>query len=500
MHGSFEQVTNGAEASEARGLEHGGLRLVAPGGPEVPLGLDLGAHPARRAAAPRSSRARRALPGLDLLCTALFGAVVLREPLAIAAYALAAVPSVAALEGYGRAALGEGETVRSLVRLMLGAIVCGWCASMVTSAGGFALTPTVAAILFTVTTLGWAANRQFVRRCERRRPERVLVLGGGSVAARVFDIVKRQESGRLELLGFLDDEPQPDLDERHLGSISRLKPLIVSDSVDRVIVAFSHRPDTCLVELLRGCDELGVRVDVVPRLFDLLGPQATSYQLGGLPLMSVAGRGGRSVQRFAKRALDVIGAFVLLLLASPLLALIAIAIRLQDGGPILFIQQRVGYRGGLFHILKFRSMIVDADRHDAGTRAAVTRGGIPIEDAVAAIKTDHDSRVTRIGAFIRRSSLDELPQLWNVLRGDMSLVGPRPLREFEAQALEDWALTRQLERPGITGLWQVSGRSHVQWSERMQLDYAYVRHWSLGEDLEILAKTVPAVIAGDGAR
>jgi exopolysaccharide biosynthesis polyprenyl glycosylphosphotransferase len=488
----------GAEGSETRGLGDAGLRLVTPGGPEVPLGFDLGARPARRAKAHRSSHARRALPGLDLICAAVFGAIVLREPLAIVAYALVAIPSVGALEGYGRAVLGEGETVRSLTRLMLGAIVCGWCASVFTSAAGLA--PTDMAILVGVTTFGWIANRQLIRRCERRRPERAVILGGGSVAARVFDVVERQGGGRLELIGFLDDESQSDLDRRHLGSPFRLKQLIASDAVDRVIVAFSHTPDERLVELLRGCDELGVRVDVVPRLFDLLGPQARSYQLGGLPLMSVAGRGGRPLQRAAKRAFDVIGAFVLLLLSSPLLALVAIAIRLQDGGPILFVQQRVGYRGGLFHILKFRSLIVDADRHDAGTRAAVARGGIPIEDAVAAIKTEHDSRVTRVGAFIRRTSLDELPQLWNVLRGDMSLVGPRPLREFEAAALQDWALTRQLERPGITGLWQVSGRSNVQWSERMQLDYTYVRHWSLGEDLEILAKTVPAVIAGDGAR
>jgi lipopolysaccharide/colanic/teichoic acid biosynthesis glycosyltransferase len=123
-----------------------------------------------------------------------------------------------------------------------------------------------------------------------------------------------------------------------------------------------------------------------------------------------------------------------------------------------------------------------------------------IADAVAQIKVDHDPRITRVGAFIRRTSLDELPQLWNVVRGEMSLVGPRPLRVFEVDALDGWKLTRQLERPGMTGLWQVSGRSAVKWGERMQLDYTYVRHWSLGQDLEILARTVPAVIAGDGAK
>jgi undecaprenyl-phosphate galactose phosphotransferase len=141
----------------------------------------------------------------------------------------------------------------------------------------------------------------------------------------------------------------------------------------------------------------------------------------------------------------------------------------------------------------------DADKLDCGTIQRLLDGEASIGEAVASIKETDDPRITRVGRFMRKTSLDELPQLLNVLRGDMSLVGPRPLRAFEVESLSDWELTRQLERPGITGLWQVSGRSATSWDERMQLDYSYVRHWTLAEDVEILARTLPSVLSRDGA-
>jgi exopolysaccharide biosynthesis polyprenyl glycosylphosphotransferase len=403
------------------------------------------------------------------------------------------------IEGYHRVALA-GDAVRSIVRLMLGAIVCGWCASLL-AGGGAPLTSATMASLWAATTLGWIANRQLVKGRERRSPVRVVVLGSGSVAARVCDLIERHARGRLKVIGFLDDDPRAIAGERrHLGPPSHLKTLIATRAVDRVVIAFSQSPDAQMVDVLRSCDRFGVQIDVVPRMFEVLGPEPRAYALGGLPMLTVAGRGGRHLQRAAKRTLDVVGASLLLALSAPVFALIAVAIRLEDRGPILIAQRRVGYRGRSFWILKFRSMIVNADRYDAPTRAAVEQGRISIADAVAQIKADNDPRITRVGAFIRRTSLDELPQLWNVVRGEMSLVGPRPLRAFEVDALDGWKLTRQLERPGMTGLWQVSGRSAVKWNERIQLDYTYVRHWSLGQDLEILARTIPAVAAGDGAR
>jgi exopolysaccharide biosynthesis polyprenyl glycosylphosphotransferase len=479
-------------------------RVVAAGAAEVPLGIDVelragaAAQDAVRIRGSHCTRARRALPALDVIWAAALGALALREPLGAVTYALVALPAVGMIEGYHREALA-GDAVRSIVRLMLAAIVCGWCAGLL--AGGRApLASATMASLWAATTLCWIANRQLVKGRERRSPVRVVVLGGGSVAARVSDLIERHGRGRLEVVGFLDDDPRAVAGERrHLGPASRLETLIATRAVDRVVIAFSQSPDAELVDVLRSCDGFGVQIDVVPRMFDVLGPESRAYALGGLPMMTVAGCGGRRLQRAAKRMLDLVGASLLLVLTSPVLAVIALAIRLEDRGPILFAQRRVGRRGRSFRILKFRSMVVNADRYDASTRAAVEEGGMSIADAVVAIKAD-DARITRIGAFIRRTSLDELPQLWNVVRGEMSLVGPRPLRAFEVDALDGWKLTRQLERPGMTGLWQVSGRSAVKWDERTQLDYTYVRHWSLGQDLEILARTIPAVAAGDGAR
>jgi lipopolysaccharide/colanic/teichoic acid biosynthesis glycosyltransferase len=201
-----------------------------------------------------------------------------------------------------------------------------------------------------------------------------------------------------------------------------------------------------------------------------------------------------------KRGIDVIGAALALVMALPVLIAVAVAVRSQDRGPILFRQRRVGQDGREFSILKFRTMRVDADKLDADNVAALRTGVASIAETVAAIKDKGDPRVTRVGDFLRRTSLDELPQLWNVLRGDMSLVGPRPLRDFEVDSLSPWEQRRHSKRPGITGLWQVAGRSDVSWQERMHLDYTYVRHWSLSDDLEILARTVPAVLARDGAR
>jgi lipopolysaccharide/colanic/teichoic acid biosynthesis glycosyltransferase len=204
--------------------------------------------------------------------------------------------------------------------------------------------------------------------------------------------------------------------------------------------------------------------------------------------------------------MDVLGATLLLALVSPLVAASALAIVLTDGRPVLFRQTRTGRDGRPFSILKFRTMRRDADSAGIGDLAARADQGLATVDGageiaslVQELKVARDDRVTPLGAFLRRSSLDELPQLLNVLKGDMSLVGPRPLRPFEARTLEPWQRARQELRPGLTGLWQVMGRSGIEWEERMELDYSYVSHWSFAFDLQILARTLPAVIRRDGA-
>ncbi len=200
----------------------------------------------------------------------------------------------------------------------------------------------------------------------------------------------------------------------------------------------------------------------------------------------------KSAALAAKRAFDLVGAALLLLLSLPLLLAIAAAVRCTSPGPALFAQTRVGYRCRPFRMLKFRSMVADAERLETVLARANDR---------AFLKLERDPRLTPLGRLLRQTSLDELPQLWNVLRGDMSLVGPRPLLLTDLERFPRRFQDRRFAMPpGLTGLWQVSGRSNLADAERIRLDLAYVETWSLGLDLRLLARTIPAVWAGDGAR
>lgn len=345
----------------------------------------------------------------------------------------------------------------------------------------------------------WIAGRPLVSSLVGTR-ERVLILGSGVVARRVVDVIRREPRYRLEIVGVLDDEPGESLGVPVIGRVRDLPWLLERTEVDRVVVAFSRISDHDVSDILRSCDKHGVELDVVPRLFDVVGPQPATRSLGGLPMLGVSGRSDKPVQRFLKRSSDFLVAGLLLLIASPVLIAIALAVKLGDGGPIFFRQVRVGQHGRLFHCLKFRTMVVDAEKLEADHAKLIKSGDADIEEVVRGLKGEgRDPRITRVGDILRRTSLDELPQLWNVLVGEMSLVGPRPLRPFEVEALKGWQMTRQSVRPGITGLWQVLGRSDIDWAERMQLDYDYARHWSLALDVEILFKTVRVVLLRRGA-
>jgi exopolysaccharide biosynthesis polyprenyl glycosylphosphotransferase len=256
--------------------------------------------------------------------------------------------------------------------------------------------------------------------------------------------------------------------------------------VDRVMIAFSRASHHQLLDCIRVCRDADVAVDIVPRLFEFLEGAQTVNQLGGMPLMSID---PPSFSRFSagiKRAFDIVGAGCGLLALSPLLIAIAVAIKLDSRGPVLFSQARSGWRGRPFRLLKFRSM-------RQGSSVLVREDG-------AIVKSRDDVRVTRVGRLIRRFSLDEAPQLINVLKGDMSLVGPRPLVMAEYNTLNgDWHARRSDLRPGLTGPWQVAGRSNISFQEMVQFDYQYVAGWSLARDLEIVLATVPAVLSGRGA-
>jgi exopolysaccharide biosynthesis polyprenyl glycosylphosphotransferase len=235
------------------------------------------------------------------------------------------------------------------------------------------------------------------------------------------------------------------------------------------------------------CRDAGVTVDIVPRLFEFLDGARSIELIGGMPLLSIHVPSMSRLSRACKRALDIAGSALILAALSPLMVAIAVAIRLDSRGPIMFRQLRPGRGGRLFTVYKFRSMRSEAP-------------GVTIGPDGAIVKRPDDERVTRVGRFIRRLSLDEAPQLFNVLKGDMSLVGPRPLMLVEHEALsEGWQGRRTDLRPGLTGPWQISGRSQIGLEERVKLDYQYVTGWSLARDIEILLATLPAVLSGRGA-
>jgi exopolysaccharide biosynthesis polyprenyl glycosylphosphotransferase len=228
---------------------------------------------------------------------------------------------------------------------------------------------------------------------------------------------------------------------------------------------------------------------LAPNITDIAGPRIHARPVAGLPLIHVETPRFSSGQRFAKRTTDIIGSLLLIVLSSPFLLGVAIAVKLTSPGPLLYKQERVGLNGQPFRMLKFRSMRTGADQE---LKALLEAQGT---DTQPLFKVKDDPRITPVGKFIRKYSLDELPQFFNVLGGSMSLVGPRPQIAAEVELYSDAARRRLLARPGITGLWQVSGRSQLQWEQALRLDLYYVENWSLFGDIAVLFKTLRAVVA-----
>jgi exopolysaccharide biosynthesis polyprenyl glycosylphosphotransferase len=341
--------------------------------------------------------------------------------------------------------------------------------------------------------------RTIVRAGLHRAPDlrqRTLILGSGVVAGQVVKKLRNNGQFGLVPVGLVDDEVHdvgtPDLP--WLGRFADLDTIIEAQGIDRVIIAFSRASHEELLQSIRACRDAGVTVDVVPRLFEFLDGVRALDQVGGLPLLSIGTPMLTSASIAAKRALDTAGSLALIALFSPLMIAIAVAIKLESRGPVFFRQPRSGRRNTSFQLIKFRSMYMDAEK-----RKAEMSELNEASDGVM-FKIREDPRVTRVGRFIRRFSLDELPQLLNVLKGEMSLVGPRPLIFPETAALEqDWHLRRLELRPGLTGPWQVYGRSQSPFQEMVRFDYQYVAGWSLARDIEILLATLPAVMSGRGA-
>jgi exopolysaccharide biosynthesis polyprenyl glycosylphosphotransferase len=348
------------------------------------------------------------------------------------------------------------------------------------------------------------AARTGVRVLARRRAwfvQNAVIVGAGEVGQLVASKILQRPSFGINLVGFVDAAPRPAADGlehvARLGPPERLPDVIEQLDVDRVIVAFSKASHAETVDLLRSLRDYDVQIEIVPRLFDGLGTRVGVHALKGLSLLSVPARRRSTGALAVKRGVDVVGASIALLALSPVLAYLALRIKRDSRGPVLYRHQRVGQGGKPFRVYKFRTMRHEFCRGDGyggeGAEAAFAR---LMEDPAARAEFDDsykltaDPRVTGFGQFLRRTSLDELPQLINVLRGELSLVGPRPITAEELPRYGDRAADLLQVRPGLTGHWQVSGRSQVSYPERVRLDLAYVSGWSLRGDAAILAKTV----------
>jgi exopolysaccharide biosynthesis polyprenyl glycosylphosphotransferase len=296
----------------------------------------------------------------------------------------------------------------------------------------------------------------------------------------------------VEMVGFISLTPRPDNGLRSLGRIEDVAQILDLYRVQEVIIADPDFPQDRAVELVDTCHQRGVTVRVAPSTMEILVQRAELVPGASVPLFELRPPVFDGFDYVVKRSFDFVVSLFLLVLLSPLLALIALWIRLTSRGPVLYHSYRPGIGGESFVCLKFRTMYTDADQRQLDLESLNEASG-------ALFKIRRDPRLTRGSRFLRRYSLDELPQLWNVLRGQMSLVGPRPLPQRDFDRLEDWHKKRYLVLPGMTGLWQVSGRSELDFDDLVRLDFLYLERWSVGLDLAILLKTVPAVLSRRGA-
>lgn len=356
-------------------------------------------------------------------------------------------------------------------------------------------------ILFVVSALLLSAEREAARqlfgrlRKDGRLVRDVIVAGANAEGRDLAAMLVTEPWLGYRVIGFVDDttdDPQPVAGIPLLGTIADTTSLVTEHPGASVIFASSAIPSDITNRLARNLLERGVHVELSSTLRDIASQRLTVRPLGRFPVVYVeqVRRGGW--RAFAKRSFDILGAAIGLVVTAPVIALTAIAIRLDSRGPVFFAQTRVGRDSELFSVRKLRSMVYDAEDR--------LEEVIDLNEADGPLfKIREDPRITRVGQFIRKASIDELPQLWNVLRGEMSLVGPRPALPHETEAWDPLLTERLRVKPGITGMWQVNGRSESSFEDYTRLDLYYVDNWSLLTDLAILLKTVPVVLTSRGA-
>lgn len=352
--------------------------------------------------------------------------------------------------------------------------------------------------------LGRWAWRQWLRSQRKmgRNLHRAVVVGDRAKTGHVIQQIADAPDTGYQIVGEVATSnggpsaclrPIPDCVRRAVG-YEEILPLIDETGSDSLILTSS---DVLTPERTRQLgwqlDARDIELVVAPALTDIAGPRIHTRPVAGLPLLHISYPSMSGSKQVIKRTLDILGSLAMIIVLSPVLAVVALGVKLTSPGPLLFKHERIGLNGEPFKMLKFRSMVVDADKQLTDLLVQQGTGDRPL------FKVTNDPRITPIGKFLRRYSLDELPQFFNVLNGSMSLVGPRPQVAGEVALYDEWDGRRLLVRPGITGLWQVSGRSNLEWEDAIRLDLYYVENWSLVADLIILLRTIRVVLVSDGA-
>jgi exopolysaccharide biosynthesis polyprenyl glycosylphosphotransferase len=354
-------------------------------------------------------------------------------------------------------------------------------------------------VIFYLLVLGEKIVLRVVQRVARRRGfnyRNILIVGINEGAMRVADALTQSRDFGFRVAGFVNGFAQEYAEtDRYkvLGSIQEISQIVDREIIDEIIFALPmDQLARCESQLLK-CEEVGTKIHIRADFAHSIFSRTYLSAVSGIPILTLASTPHAGTDIFLKRLMDIAASFASLVIAAPFMLVIGFLIKLDSQGPVLFRQVRTGLNGRRFVLLKFRSMTHDAERQQAALEDRNEMSG-PV------FKLRSDPRVTRVGAFLRRTSLDELPQLWNVLMGDMSLVGPRPPLPSEVSRYERWQRRRLSMKPGLTCLWQASGRNEIDFEEWMRLDMEYIDNWSLSRDIKIILRTIPAVLFARGAR
>lgn len=332
--------------------------------------------------------------------------------------------------------------------------------------------------------------------------DRVAIVGSGKAGQRVMQYLLGQPQLGYHVVGFIDDVTPPSdwslatqrrLERpRHLGTCDHVREIVRRERVDEIIIALPPTAHAEMMDIMSQCRAEDIEFMLVPDLFELAMDRVNIHEMAGMPLISLNRARISGWNLIVKRSIDVTVSLVVLIGLSWLMAIIALAIRLDSNGPILFRQERVGRNGRRFICFKFRTMVRNAEQLESSLHAAT-------QIDTRLFKHKDDPRRTRVGKILRRTSLDELPNFVNILLGQMSVVGPRPPVPREVAEYDEWHLSRLMVTPGLTGLWQVSGRSDLNFDEMVRLDLYYAEHWSPWLDVKIILRTIPAILSARGA-